>query len=156
MPIVPITRRHVGDHGGGGLDPAGAGPLERDLADRVALQHHGVERALDGGERMVAVDERRADAHVDLAVEQARGADQADHHVELARSGDVERRDRVDPDRLDVRERVPRVERDRREDRHLRRRVRTGDVVGRVGLGEPALLRLAQRLLVGLARPPSR
>ena len=47
---------------------------------------------------MVAVDERRADANVDLAVHEARGADEADHHLELARGGDVERVDRVDPD----------------------------------------------------------
>ena len=46
-------------------DSARAGPLERDLADRVALEHHGVERPLDRRERVVRVDERRADADVD-------------------------------------------------------------------------------------------
>ena len=64
---VPIDADHVGDDRRGRLDPARAGPLERDLADRVALEHHRVERALDGGERMVAVDERRPDAHVERA-----------------------------------------------------------------------------------------
>ena len=152
----PDHARHVGDHGGGRLDAAGAGPLERDLADRVALEHHGVERALDRRERMVAVDERRADAHVDLAVEQPRRADEPDHHVELARGGDVERRDRVDPDHLDVGEREARVEGDRREDRHLRRRVGAGDVVGRVGLGEAARLGLARAPRRRSSRPPSR
>ena len=152
MPIVPITRRHVGDHGRGGLDAAGAGALERDLADRVALQHHGVERALDRRERVVAVDERRADADVDVAVDEPRRADEADHHLELARRGDVERVDPVDADGLDVGELVARVERDRGEDRHLRGRVRARDVVGRVGLGVALLLRVRERLVVGLAR----
>ena len=105
---------------------------------------------------MVPVDERRADAHVDVPVDQARRADEPDHHLELARRGDVERVDPVDADDLDVGERVARVERDRREDRHLRGRVRARDVVGRVGLGEAALLRVRERLGVGLARPPSR
>ena len=46
---------------------------------------------------MVAVDERRADAHVDVAVDEPRGADEPDHHLELARGGDVERVDRSIP-----------------------------------------------------------
>ena len=57
---------HVRDDGGRGLDPAGARAFERDLADRVALEHDRVERALDRRERVVPVDERRADAHVEL------------------------------------------------------------------------------------------
>ena len=44
--------------------------------------------------------------------------------------------------------RDPRAERDRREDRHLRGRVRAGDVVRRIGLGEPAPLRLGERVRV--------
>ncbi len=46
---------------------------------------------------MVAVDERRADADVDVPVDEPGGADEADHHVELARGGDVERVDRSIP-----------------------------------------------------------
>ena len=56
----PDHARHVGDHRGGRLDSAGARALRRDLADRVALEHDRVERALDRGGRMAAVDERRA------------------------------------------------------------------------------------------------
>ena len=99
MPIVPITLAMSAITAEAVSTPPAPGPFERDLADRVALQHDGVERALDRGERMVAVDERRADADVDLAVDEARRADEPDHHVELARRGDVERVDRVDPDR---------------------------------------------------------
>ena len=80
---------HVGDDRGGGLDAARARPLERDLADRVALEHHGVERALDRGERVVAVDERRADADVELLVDERRRADEPHDHLELARGRDV-------------------------------------------------------------------
>ena len=54
MPVVPTIGDHVGDDGRRRLDPACAGALERDLADRVALQHDGVERALDRRERVVA------------------------------------------------------------------------------------------------------
>src|SRR3954451_25186521 len=35
----PDHADHVRDHSGSGLDAAGAGPFERDLADRVALEH---------------------------------------------------------------------------------------------------------------------
>ena len=99
MPIVPITLDHVGDHRRGRLDPAGAGALERDLADRVALQHDRVERALDRGERMVPVDERRPDADVDARRRRARAAPtRRITMLELARGGDVERRrSSVDP-----------------------------------------------------------
>ena len=60
----PDHARDVGDHRRRGLDAAGARAFERDLANRVALQHHGVERAVDLRERMLLVDERRLDAHV--------------------------------------------------------------------------------------------
>ena len=156
MPIVPITLAMSAITADAVSIAAGARALERDLADRVALEHHRVERALDGGERMVAVDERRADAHVDVAVDEPRRADEADHHLELARRGDVERVDPVDADHLDVGELVARVERDRGEDRHLRGRVGARDVVGRVGLGEAARLRLAPAPPRRSCPPPSR
>ena len=103
MPIVPITLAMSAITAEAVSIPPGAGTFERDLADRVALQHHCVEGALDRRERMVAVDERRAHAHVDLVRRRAtRRTDEPDHHVELARRGDVERIDRVDPDHVDV------------------------------------------------------
>ena len=46
----------------------------------------------------------------------------------------------------DVVERDPRAEGDRGEDRHLRRRVCAGHVLGRIGLGVSEPLRLGQRL----------
>ena len=91
---MPITLDHVGDHRGRGLDAAGPRAFERDLADRVALEHDGVEGSVDSGQRMLPVDERRLDAHVELPVDEARGTDETDHHVELACGRDVERVDR--------------------------------------------------------------
>ena len=145
----PDDGDHVGDDRRRGLDAAGARPFERDLADRVALQHDRVEGALDRGQRMVAVDERRADAHVDAVADEARAADQLHVHVERARGGDVIERDALDPLDVDPVERHARAERDGREDRRLRRGVEPGDVLGRIGLGEAEPLRLGEGVAVG-------
>src|SRR5581483_5146867 len=59
-------RDQVGNDRRGRLHPTGPWPLERDLPDRVALEHHRVEGALDGGERVVPVDKGGPDADVDL------------------------------------------------------------------------------------------
>ncbi len=96
------------------------------------------------------------DAHVVAAVDEPGGADEADHHLELARGGDVERVDLVDAAVLDVVERDAGVEGDGGEDRHLRRGVGAGDVVGRVGLGVAARLRVGERLVRRSCRLPSR
>ena len=68
-----------------------------------------------------------------------------------SRGADVARHDRLDAFVLDVVERDPRAEGDRRENRHLRGGVRAGDVLGRVGLGEAEPLRLGEGVLVGRA-----
>ncbi len=151
MPIVPITLAMSAITAEAVSTPPAPGPSS--VISRIAspCSMTALNAPSTFGQRMVAVDERRPDAHVDPAVDEPRGADQPDHHLELAGRGDVERVDLVDPDRLDVGELEARVEGDGREDRHLRRGVGAGDVVGRVGLGEAATLRLAQRLLVGLA-----
>ena len=60
------------------------------------------------------------------------------------------------PEYVDVGELDARVEGDRREDRHLRGGVGAGDVVGRIGLGVAALLRVGERLVVASCPPPSR
>ena len=97
---------------------------------------------------MVAVDEGRVHADVDLPVDQVRAADEAHDHLELARRLDVELGDRLDPGVGDVGELDARVKGDGRENRHLGRGVGAVHVVGRVGLGEPAALRLGERLAV--------
>ena len=156
MPVVPIDADHVRDDRRGGLDAAGARPLERDLADRVALEHDRVEGAVDRSERVVPLDERRPDADVDAAVHERGGADEPDDHAEVARG--VRRARGVivrDAAVVDVLEPDARAERDRRENRHLRGRVGAVDVVGRVGLRVPELLRLGERVRVGAAAPPS-
>ena len=91
VPIVPITETMSATTADAVSIPPAPGPFERDLADRVALQHHGVERALHGGQRVVPVDEGRMDANVDLAVDQARAADEPHDHLELVGRLDVER-----------------------------------------------------------------
>ena len=156
MPGRPDDRDHVRDDGRRRLDPACARALERDLADRVALQHDGVERALDGGERVVAVDEGGADADVDAVAHEAGASDQLHVHVERVRRRDVVERDVLDPLDGDPVDRDARAERDRREDRRLRRRVEAGDVLCRVGLGESEPLRLGERVPVRACPSPSR
>ena len=131
----PDDAHHVGDHGRGRLDPARARPLERDLADRVALEHDGVEGPFGRRERMVAIDEGGADADVDAPVDQRRRTHEPHHRVGRTRRGDVLGGDLLDPAIVDVVERDPRPEGDGREDRHLRGGVRAGDVLGRIGLG---------------------
>ena len=151
MPGRPDDGDHVGDDGRGRLEPACARALERDLADRVALQHDGVERALDRGERVATVDERRADTDVDAVADEAGAADQLHVHAERPGGRDVVEGDVLDPLDRDPLDRDARAERDRGEDRRLRRGVEAGDVLGRVGLGEAEPLRLGERLSVGAA-----
>ena len=146
---------HVGDDGGCGLDPAGAGAFERDLADRVALQHHRVEGSFDRGQRVVTVDERGADPDVDPVADERGAADQLHVHVERAGRRDVIERDALDAFDLDPLERDAGAERHGREDRGLRRRIEPGNVLRRVGLGEAEPLRLGEGVAVGVARPPS-
>ena len=67
----------------------------------------------------------------------------------VLRVGHVVGGDLLDPLVADLVEVHGRRERQPRQDRHLRRRVLAGDVVGRVGLGVAERLRLAQRLVVG-------
>ena len=152
MPIVPITLAMSAITADAVSMPPAPGPSS--VISRIAspCSITALNAPVDLGERMLPVDERRADAHVDVAVDEPRRADEADHHLELARGGDVERVDRRRSRRTSTSaSSYARVERDRREDRHLRRRVGAGDVVGRVGLGEAARLRLGERLVVGRA-----
>ena len=93
------------------------------------------------------VDERRADADVDTVADERRAADELHVHVERARGGDVLLGDAPrSPRRSTSSSGDARAERDRREDRHLRRRVEPGDVLGRVGLRVAEPLRLGERV----------
>ena len=89
MPVVPTTAIRSATTADAVSEPARARPLERDLANRVALEHHRVERALDRGERVVPVDESRANPHVDLPVDERGRPDEPDDHLHLARGGNV-------------------------------------------------------------------
>ena len=145
VPIVPITLAMSAITADAVSMPAGARALERDLADRVALQHHRVERAVDLRERMLLVDERRAGRARRPARRRAAPRRRAGSPCR-ARARPRRRAESISvmPEYVDVGELDARVERDRREDRHLRGRVGAGDVVGRVGLGVAALLRLGR------------
>ena len=141
----------VCNDGGGRFRPPCPRAFERDLADRVALQHDGVERAVDRRERVRALDEGGLHADVDRAVDQRGDADEAHHHAERGRRRDVRLLDLGDAARLDLRERHARAEGDRGEDRHLRGRVRAVDVVGRIGFGIAERLSLRERVGVRAA-----
>ena len=151
MPIVPTTRHHVGDHGRRRLDASRAGPFQGDLPDCVALQHDGVERALHGCQRVVTVDERRPDANVDAIADERRASDQLHMHVERPRRRHVVERHTFDPLHVDPVQRHTRAERDRCEDRGLRRRIEAAHVLRRVRLREAEPLRLGQGVLIGAA-----
>ena len=58
----------------------------------VGLDRDGVERAVDRGERVAAVEERGMHAHAEPAVHALRRADQLEPEAELLRVGDVVRR----------------------------------------------------------------
>ena len=79
----PDDAHGVCNDGGRRLRAARTGPFERDLADRVALDHHRVERAVDGGERMRALHESRLDADVDRVVRERGDADEPHDHAEV-------------------------------------------------------------------------
>ena len=68
---------------------AGAAPVEHELADRVALDEHRVERVAHRGERVVHRDHRRVHAHRDLAVELLGDREQLHDVAEVARRRDV-------------------------------------------------------------------
>ena len=68
-----------------------------------------------------------------------------DDHLELAPRGDMDRGDLLDSPPVDLVEGDPRSERDGRENRHLGRGVRSGYVVGRIGLREAASLGVCER-----------
>ena len=105
-------------------------------------------------ERVAGVEERRVHAHASAAVDALGGPDQLQPEAEVARVLDVVGGDVLDALVADVVEVDRRVERQPGEDRHLRRGVLAGDVVGRVGLGVAEPLRVGQR--VGVGRRPSR
>ena len=156
MPVVPTIETRSATTARRGLDPAGPGPFERDLADRVALEHDGVERALDRRERVVRVDERRPDPDVDAVAGERRAAEQLHAACRArARPRRARSRDRLDALDLDPLERHARAERDGREDRDLRRRVEPGDVVGGICLRVAEPLRLGERVGVACAPRPS-
>jgi len=145
----PEHADQVGDDGGRRLDPAGTRAFEHQLTDRVPLQHDGVERAHDRGERMLQGDECGADAHVHGVVQERRSADEADDRAQRAGRLDVLRTETLYSFVRDIVDEHPRAERDRGEDRHLGGGVGAVHVLGGVGLGVPEPLRLCERILVG-------
>ena len=97
----------------------------------------------------MAVDQRRVDAHVDGIADEGGGADETDDRIEVARGRHVLRPDPLDALVVDVGELDPGAEGDRGQNRHLRRGVRPGDILGRIGLRVPEPLGLGKRLVIG-------
>src|SRR3546814_2283680 len=60
--LFPYTTLFRSDHRRCGGAVAGAAPLEEEAADEIALRHHGVQRSVDMGERMVERHQHRMDA----------------------------------------------------------------------------------------------
>ena len=102
---------------------------------------------------MSRVQKDRVHSHRQAVVDPLGGADQLELEPEVARVLEVVGLDVLDPLVAHLVEVHRGVERQPRDDRHLRRRVAPVDVLGRVGLGVPEPLGLGQRLLVGHARP---
>ena len=116
-------REQVADHGGRGLGAARARPLEDDLTDGLPPEHHGVEGALDGGERVVAGDEVRVHAGHHGRAGLDGGGDQLRRIAELGPMLDVGEIEPVDADVFDLLQPDAGVKGDRREDGDLGRRV---------------------------------
>ena len=107
---------------------------------------------VDRGERVAAVEERRVHAHATPPSTRSAVPISFSPRPSSLRVLDVVGGDVLDALVADLVEVHRRVEREPREDRHLRRRVLAVDVLGRVGLGVAELLRLGQRVLVGERR----
>ena len=140
---------HVAEHGAGRLRPPGARAGHRDLGDRLGLDRHRVEGPVDRGQRVPGVQERRMYAHRQASVDALGGADELEPEPEVARVLDVVGRKMLDPLVAHLLEMDRRVEREPREDGHLRGGVLAVDVLRRVGLGIPEALRLREH--VGVA-----
>ena len=128
------------------MGPAGAAAVEHQLADRVALDEHRVERVAHRRERVAERDHRRMHAHRDLAVELFGDREQLDDVAEVARRRDVVERDVRDALAVDVtgRRRAPNA-----IDAMIAALAAASkplDVGGRVGLGEAEALCLVERV----------
>ena len=132
--------------------PPAPGPSRMHLADRLAPQHHGVERALDRRQRVIAAHEAGVHAGHDGRARLDRRGDQLGPVAQLGAVLDVGQVEPVDAHMIDLLQNDAGVERDRREDRDLGRGVGAGDVLGGVGLGVAEPLRLGQSVGVGGAR----
>jgi hypothetical protein len=135
----------VAEHRRRGRCAAGTASVEHELADRVTLDEHGVERVVHGGERMTLGHHGGVHAHRDLAVDLLGDREQLHHVPEVARRRDVVGRDPRDAFR-DVGADHLCAERDRGDDRDLGSGVEALDVGGRVGLRESEGLRVGERV----------
>jgi len=91
-------------------------------------------------------------AHRDTPVDALRGPDQLQRKTERTRVADVVLRDLLDPLEANIVDVNRCVEGKAREDRHLRRGVRSADVIRWVGFGVAEALRLGERSLVTAGR----
>ena len=89
---------------------------------------------------------RGVHVHADRAVDLLGDREQLDDVAELVRGRDVVGGDLRDAFAVHVAGDDARTERDRRDDRRLRRGVEALDVGGRVAFGVPELLRLGERV----------
>ena len=102
---------------------------------------------------MARVQEDRVHAHRQPVADPLGGADQLELEPEIARVLEVIGLDVLDALVADLVEVHRGVEREPRDDRHLRGRIAAVDVVGRIGLGVAEPLGLGQRLIERHPRP---
>ena len=136
----------IGDHGARGRARARATALEQCLADEIAFRHHGVEDALDMGDRRIERHHARMHALLDAMLGLARQTKQLDAVAELGGVGDIERGDVADAFDVHALEIDRTAEGDAGQDRQLVRRVDAVDVEARIGLSVAVRLRLGQHV----------
>ena len=137
--------------GAGRRHAAGAPAVEHELAHRLALDEHRVERVPHRSQRVGQGDHRRVDANGDLPVRLLGDGQELDHVSEAAGEGDVLCADPADALAVDVPRHDLHPERDAGDDGGLGSGVESLDVRRRVPLGEAEALGLGQGVGVGRA-----
>ena len=123
----------------------GAASVEHQLADRVSLDEHRVERVAYRRERMQLRHHRGVNPHRDLTVDLLRNCEELHDVTEVARRRDVVGRYAGDALAIHVGGDDARPEGNGGDDRSLGRRVVALDVGSGIRLGEPERLRVGER-----------
>ena len=130
-----------------GRRAAGAAAVQHELADRVTFDEDRVERVAYRRQWMTGRHHGRVHSDRDPPVVLFRDGQQLHDVPQLGGGGDVVRRQRGDPFAVHVVGPDARAERDRRDDRSLRRGVEALDVGGGIRFREPQALSFRERVV---------